>query len=462
MAVCFGLTEGTAIDWSSLHVTDVGDVSPSAGAWGLACVSGFMVVIRLFGDAVVERVGRVAVVRFGAVCALVGYGLTAFTSGLAVILVGWCLVGLGVGLLAPQIYGLAGHIGGAAASGFVVSFGYAAFLVGPALIGFVAAHTDLQRAMLVPVVTAVGLIVLSARLPADPVEPQACLRDPTHLASYCGRMPSLQHAVASRVVPILRRNMSADDIPAMRDALLRANRAAQEVPPKDVRRTHEETVSNVHGFPVFTLSRPGAENSGPTVLYLHGGRLRASRRCPALAVRDPAGRRPGRACVLPVYPLAPEFTVEDSFERDGRALRGGREPVPRGGGPRRRLRRRWLRAGARRGTAGPGWAQPERLVLIAPWVDLTSTTPGTLEAAERDPWLSYPHLADLRLHVGRDRRPRRARRPSGQPRSRRPRRAATDADVLRHPRPAAARLRRAVRAGGGRRLAAGVRRGARA
>ena len=40
-----------------------------------------------------------------------------------------------------------------------------------------------------------------------------------------------------------------------------------------------------------------------------------------------------------------------------------------------------------------GGAQPDRLVLIAPWVDLTSSTPGTLEAAERDPWLSYPHLA---------------------------------------------------------------------
>jgi acetyl esterase/lipase len=38
-------------------------------------------------------------------------------------------------------------------------------------------------------------------------------------------------------------------------------------------------------------------------------------------------------------------------------------------------------------------AQPERLVLMAPWVDLTGTTPGTREAAERDPWLSFPHLA---------------------------------------------------------------------
>ncbi len=170
MAVCFGLTEGTAIDWSSLHVADVGHVSPSAGAWGLACVSGFMVVIRLLGDLVVERLGRAFVVRAGSACALVGYLLTVVDGALAVILVGWCLVGLGVGLIAPQIYGLAGHVGGGRGLALVVSFGYAAFLIGPALIGFVASHSDLQRAMLVPVVTAVGLIVMSARLPSDPTD----------------------------------------------------------------------------------------------------------------------------------------------------------------------------------------------------------------------------------------------------------------------------------------------------
>ena len=86
------------------------------------------------------------------------------------ILVGWCLVGLGVGLIAPQIYGLAGHVGGGRGLALVVSFGYAAFLVGPAIIGFAASHAGIQRAMLVPVVTAVGLIVMSARLPADPTE----------------------------------------------------------------------------------------------------------------------------------------------------------------------------------------------------------------------------------------------------------------------------------------------------
>jgi monoterpene epsilon-lactone hydrolase len=39
-----------------------------------------------------------------------------------------------------------------------------------------------------------------------------------------------------------------------------------------------------------------------------------------------------------------------------------------------------------------GGAQPEKLVLIAPWVDLTGSTPGTEEAARHDPWLSLPHL----------------------------------------------------------------------
>jgi monoterpene epsilon-lactone hydrolase len=213
------------------------------------------------------------------------------------------------------------------------------------------------------------------------------------LASYCGRMPSLQHAVVSRVIPILRRNMSAGDVPAMRAALREANRSAREVPPKDVRRTHDETVSTAHGFPVFTLSRPGAGKAGPTVLYLHGGAYvrPADARHWRFATRL-AGALDTRA-VLPLYPLAPEFTAEDSFEEMLEIFEEVATKSPQGvvlvgdsagGGYALAL------AEALRDRGG---AQPDRLVLIAPWVDLTGTTPGVLEAAERDPWLSHPHLA---------------------------------------------------------------------
>lgn len=49
MAICFGIAEGTATDWSSVHVERVGDLSPSAGALGLVAVATFMVSVRFAG-----------------------------------------------------------------------------------------------------------------------------------------------------------------------------------------------------------------------------------------------------------------------------------------------------------------------------------------------------------------------------------------------------------------------------
>ena len=131
MAVGFGLSEGTATDWAALHVTEVAQVDSTIGSLGLVAVSGFMVVIRLIGDRLVARFGRRAVVRFGGACAAVGYGTVTLVSGLPLLLVGWALVGLGVGMIAPQVYAVAGHIGGGRVLAVVVTFGYAAFLAGP-------------------------------------------------------------------------------------------------------------------------------------------------------------------------------------------------------------------------------------------------------------------------------------------------------------------------------------------
>jgi MFS family permease len=169
MALAFGLCEGTALDWSSLHVTDVAGVDSTTGALGLIAVSAFMVVIRLLGDRLVTRFGRRAVVRFGGLCAALGYLSVTLVSSLPLLLVGWALVGFGVGMIAPQVYALSGHIGGGRALAVVVTFGYAAFLIGPAFVGFLVNRLGIHHAMAVPALLCVGIIALASTMPRTDV-----------------------------------------------------------------------------------------------------------------------------------------------------------------------------------------------------------------------------------------------------------------------------------------------------
>jgi MFS family permease len=169
MALAFGLSEGTAMDWSSLHVTDVAGVDPTIGALGLIAVSAFMVVIRLLGDRLVARFGRRAVVRFGALFAALGYLTVTLVSSLPILVLGWALVGFGVGMIAPQVYALAGHIGGGRVLAVVVTFGYAAFLIGPAVVGFLVNRLGIQHAMAVPALLCAAIIALASTMPRNDV-----------------------------------------------------------------------------------------------------------------------------------------------------------------------------------------------------------------------------------------------------------------------------------------------------
>jgi MFS family permease len=164
MAFSFGLAEGTAVDWSSVHVTDVARVAPSTGALGLVAVSSFMVLIRLSGDRVVAAFGRVNVIRFGGLVAAAGFLVAILGQPLPVLLAGWALVGLGVGLIAPQVYAAAGHAGGGRMLAVVVTFGYGAFLIGPAIIGALIGQVGIRHAMAFPLVLSLVLVALSGVL----------------------------------------------------------------------------------------------------------------------------------------------------------------------------------------------------------------------------------------------------------------------------------------------------------
>jgi len=172
MALAFGLSEGTAADWSSIHVTDVAGVDSTTGSLGLVAVSGFMVLIRLMGDRLVSRFGRRAVVRFGGACAAIGYLTVTLVSSLPLLIIGWALVGFGVGMIAPQVYAVAGHLGGGRVLAVVVTFGYAAFLLGPAVVGFLVSQLGIQHTMAIPAVLCVGIVALAGTMPKQDADLQ--------------------------------------------------------------------------------------------------------------------------------------------------------------------------------------------------------------------------------------------------------------------------------------------------
>ncbi|MBB3036290.1 MFS transporter [Hoyosella altamirensis] len=165
IALCFGMTEGTAMDWSSIHVTDVTNVSPGIGALGVVCVSGAMIIVRLLGDPLCARFGRTAIVRGGAIVAAAGFTVTVISDDLPVVLAAWLVVGLGVGIINPQIYAVAGHLGGGRTLAVVVGFGYTAFLIGPAIIGSLIAVVGIQNAMMLPIGLAVVVLILALWMP---------------------------------------------------------------------------------------------------------------------------------------------------------------------------------------------------------------------------------------------------------------------------------------------------------
>lgn len=171
MAIAFGLGEGTGMDWSSLHVTQVTGVSPAIGSLAVTVMAAFMVVIRLLGDLLVERIGRRAITRFGGACAALGYLVVATATPLPLLLAGWALVGLGIGMIAPQVYAVAGHSAGGRGLAVVVTFGYATFLVAPALIGWLVSMIGIQHTMFVPAVLLSSLIVLARVMPKPQDDP---------------------------------------------------------------------------------------------------------------------------------------------------------------------------------------------------------------------------------------------------------------------------------------------------
>jgi MFS family permease len=165
----FAFTEGSANDWIAIAMVDGYGTAESVGAVAFGFFVTAMTVGRLFGGAALERFGRVAVLRATAVIAVAGLALFLLGGSTPVALGGALLWGIGASLGFPIGMSAAADDPARAAArvSVVSSIGYTAFLAGPPLIGLLAEHAGILRALFV--VLAALLLGLLASPAARPL-----------------------------------------------------------------------------------------------------------------------------------------------------------------------------------------------------------------------------------------------------------------------------------------------------
>ncbi len=162
------LTEGAANDWASLSVVDGFRTSHAVGALAFGIFVTAMTAMRLFGTPLLDRFGRVTVLRLCAALALVGLAVFGLVGPLWLAMVGIVAWGMGAALGFPVgMSAAADDPRRAPARVSVVStIGYSAFLGGPPLLGLLAQHVGYRHALLAILVpVALSLAVMGAAAP---------------------------------------------------------------------------------------------------------------------------------------------------------------------------------------------------------------------------------------------------------------------------------------------------------
>ena len=157
--------EGVMYDWCVLYLQQDVGLSQAQAAVGYAVFSGAMALARFAGDTLRARYSETALLRAGGGLAAVAMAVVLLSAHPAVAMVGFALAGAGLAPVAPILFNAATRVPGvspAAAIAAVTSVGYSGFMLGPPLIGSIAAATSLTVALWVVVLMA-ALLAAGAR-----------------------------------------------------------------------------------------------------------------------------------------------------------------------------------------------------------------------------------------------------------------------------------------------------------
>jgi MFS family permease len=182
------LCEGAAADWAAVYLRNSVHTVPVVAGMGFAIYALAMLTVRLSGNRLFTRFAAHRLLPLLAILATLGFAGGLVIDRPASVLVGFALLGAGLGSVVPMTLRAAGAVrnvdtGRAVSS--VAGCGWAGYVVGPVVIGAIASSTTLRTALFViPVLTGIVAVgtwtakgVRRSAVPAG-AAPRAQVREP--------------------------------------------------------------------------------------------------------------------------------------------------------------------------------------------------------------------------------------------------------------------------------------------
>lgn len=172
MIFCGMLAEGSAGDWSGVFMRTSVLSTEQQAALTLGAFSVAMAFSRIIGDRMTELLGAGRLVTLGALLGVLGLGMALALNMVAPAVVGFMMLGLGLGAIVPIALRAGGSQPGISPGygiAAVSTMGYAGMLAGPPIIGTVAGVVGLRSALALVLALLVLLALTAGRSVGAPI-----------------------------------------------------------------------------------------------------------------------------------------------------------------------------------------------------------------------------------------------------------------------------------------------------
>ena len=137
--------EGAVEHWSNLFLFDIVKVSESKAGLGFVVFSLTMTIGRFLGDGFSSKRGSMKTIIYGCIIAFIAY-MFVISANLYLSVLGFGFLGLGLSVIVPEVYRVAGKIKEVETSlaiSIVSGIGFVGFLVGPVILGSISLWSSL-------------------------------------------------------------------------------------------------------------------------------------------------------------------------------------------------------------------------------------------------------------------------------------------------------------------------------